>query len=218
LSNVLAISPAKQSAPVRRVLHIGCGYPGPHRLHPCFRSGEAWQEIRVDVDPKVKPDIVCSTVDMSASVADASVDAVWSSHTIEHLWDHEVIPAFSEFRRVINDTGFLLLRCPDLRAIALTLVEHGPEHVAYESPAGPITPIDMLYGHRQSIANGNAYMAHHTGYTDDRIGELLMGVGFAEVRTRTENLDLWTVAFAGGADVAHILGRLARSGIDFAER
>jgi predicted SAM-dependent methyltransferase len=218
VSNVLAISPAKQSVRVRRVLHIGCGYPGTHRLHACFRSGDAWQEIRVDVDPKVKPDIVCSTVDMSAAVADNSVDAVWSSHTIEHLWDHEVLPAFSEFRRVIDDTGFLLLRCPDLRAIALALIEHGPEHVAYESPAGPITPLDMLYGHRMSVANGSIYMAHHTGFTEDRIGELLMEVGFAEVRTRTENLDLWTVAFAGGADVDQIIGRLARSGIDFAER
>lgn len=217
MSNVLAISPSRQTARNRRVLHVGCGHPATHRLHACFRAGEPWEEIRIDVDPKVRPDIVCSTVDMSAAVADDSVDAVWSSHTIEHLWDHEVLPAFGEFRRVINDTGFLLLRCPDLRAIALTLVEHGPEHVAYESPAGPITPLDMLFGHRMSVAAGNSYMAHHTGFTDDRIAELLMEVGFAEIRTRTENFDLWTVAFAGGADVDHILGRLKRSGTDFAE-
>jgi hypothetical protein len=205
LSNVLDISPQRQPARSYRVLHVGCGQPGTHRLHACFRTGEAWEEIRIDVDPRVKPDIVCSTVDMSAS------------HTVEHLWDHEVLPAFGEFRRVINDTGFLLLRCPDLRAIALTLIEHGVEHVAYESPAGPITPLDMLFGHRASVAAGNSYMAHHTGFTDERIGELLTEVGFAEVRTRTENLDLWTVAFAGGADVSRILGRLQRSGIDFAE-
>jgi SAM-dependent methyltransferase len=218
MSNVLAISASKQTARTFRVLHVGCGYPATHRLHACFRSGDSWEEIRVDVDPRVKPDIVCSTVDMSAAVADGSVDAVWSSHTIEHLADHEVVPAFSEFRRVIDDTGFLLLRCPDLRAIALCLIGHGPEHVAYESPAGPITPLDMLFGHRRSVAAGNDYMAHHTGFTDDRIGGLLLETGFAEVRTRTENLDLWTVAFAGGADVEHILGRLARSGIDFAAR
>lgn len=218
MSNVLEISPQMQTARTNRVLHVGCGYPGAHRLHACFRSGEPWEEIRVDVDPRVKPDIVCSTVDMSAAVADDSVDAVWSSHSIEHLYDHEVLPTLGEFRRVLNDTGFLLLRCPDLRAIARTLIEHGPEHVAYESPAGPITPLDMLFGHRLSVAAGNSYMAHHTGFTDDRIGGLLMEVGFAEVRTRTENVDLWAAAFASNADVDLILARLARSGIDFAER
>ena len=218
MSNVLAIPPSKQVVRAQRVLHVGCGYPATHRLHPCFRSDELWEEIRVDVDPRVKPDILCSTADLSGAVADKSVDAVWSSHTIEHLHDHEVVPTFGEFRRVINDTGFLLLRCPDLRAIAQTLIEHGPEHVAYESPAGPITPLDMLYGHRLSVVAGNNYMAHHTGFTEDRIGNLLLGTGFTEVRTYTEYLDLWTVAFAAGADLERILRRLAQSGIDFAGR
>jgi predicted SAM-dependent methyltransferase len=216
VSNVLAISPSKQNARVSRVLHVGCGYPSSHRLHACFRMGEAWEEIRVDVDPKVRPDIVSSIADLSAAVEDDSVDAIWSSHTVEHLYDHEVLPAFAEFQRVINTTGFLLLRCPDLKAIARSLLEHGAEHVAYVSPAGPITPLDMLYGHRLSVAAGSGYMAHHTGFTEDRIGALLLEAAFAEVRTRTDNLDLWTVAFAADADVKHILGRLARSGLNFA--
>lgn len=216
MPQVLAISPARRMVRTRRVLHVGCGHPAPHRLHASFRADSDWEEIRVDVDPKVRPNIVCSTVDMSGSVPNGSVDAVWSSHTIEHLHDHEVPRAFAEFRRVINKRGLLLLRCPDLKAVATCLLTQGLERVAYQSPAGPITALDMLYGHRRSISDGNSYMAHHTGFTDERIGRLLLEAGFAEIRTMTEQFDLWAVAFADDADVGDNLARLARSGLDFA--
>ena len=201
----------------RRVLHVGCGFPATHRLHASFREGDDWQEIRLDVDKSVNPDIVCSTVDMSAAVPSGSVDAVWSSHTIEHLYDHEVTAAFSEFRRVLGPGGFLLLRCPDLEAVAQGLLRHGIEHVAYVSPAGPVTPLDMLYGHRPAVAAGNSFMAHRTGFTDERIGRKLLEAGFSEVRTRpAEGFDLWAVAFAARANIAECLDRLARCGLDFA--
>jgi hypothetical protein len=44
--------------------------------------------LRLDIDKNVNPDIVGTMLDMSA-VADASVDAVFSSHNIEHLYPHE---------------------------------------------------------------------------------------------------------------------------------
>jgi predicted SAM-dependent methyltransferase len=47
------------------------------------------QELRLDIDASVAPDIVATMTDMSR-VADASVDAVFSSHNIEHLDPHEV--------------------------------------------------------------------------------------------------------------------------------
>ena len=43
--------------------------------------------------------------DMPA-VEDAYVDAVFSSHNIEHLYAHEVAEALSEFKRVLNEDGF----------------------------------------------------------------------------------------------------------------
>jgi hypothetical protein len=45
----------------------------------------------------LNPDIVGTMTDMSA-VADASVDALFSSHNIEHLYPHEVPVALAEFR------------------------------------------------------------------------------------------------------------------------
>jgi SAM-dependent methyltransferase len=209
---------ARRAAPARRrrVLHTGCGHKGPHRLHPVFQSAGAWEEIRLDVDASVMPDIVCSTSNMRHVVPTASVDAIWSSHSIEHLFDHEVPQTLAEFLRVLRPDGFALIRCPDLQAIFEQIAKHGLESIAYKAPAGPITPLDMLYGHRASVARGETFMAHHTGFTDVRLGRLLLEAGFAEINVkRAPGFDLWAIAFAGSADIERCLADLARAGLDF---
>lgn len=200
----------------RRVLHVGCGHKAPHRLYPLFRDASAWREIRLDVDESVAPDIVCSTADMRDVVSSASFDALWSSHNVEHLYDHEVLPAFSEFRRVLKPGGFALIRCPDLGAIVEAIQSNGLDAVAYVSPAGPITPLDMLFGHRASIARGNSYMAHHTAFTDERLAGMLLEAGFSSVHTkRASGFDLWAVAFTDDSAASDVLADLSLTGLDF---
>ena len=217
------IAPAKlRKAPVamtqRSVLHVGCGHKGTRQLHPIFQPGGNWHEIRLDLDPSVQPDILCSISDMRGHVADGSVDAVWSSHNIEHLQDHEVSLAFAEFRRVLKPDGCLLIRCPNLTAIVEAIVATGLEMPVYMSPAGPITPLDMLFGHRASIARGNAYMAHHTAFTDVRLARLLVEAEFDEVRTLNDAaFDLWAIGFCPAANRAEWLAMLARHGQSFEE-
>lgn len=204
--------------PRRVLLHVGCGSKGNRQLNPMYRDTSQWREIRLDLDPTVKPDIVCSFVDMRAHVPDASADAIWSSHNIEHLFDHEVPLALAEFVRVLKPGGYTLIRTPDLNAIVEAIVKNGLEFPAYMSPAGPITPLDMLYGHRPSIARGNTFMAHHTTFTDIRLANLLMQAGFAEARTRKDSgFDLWAVGFTEDADVPAILAELEAHGLSFRE-
>lgn len=200
------------------MLNVGSGPQSPQRLHAVFRDARRWQETRLDVDSAVKPDILCSVVDMQGVVPDASVDAIWSSHNIEHLHDHEVPLALAEYRRVLKPDGFLLLRCPDIESVAQAILKIGLDAVAYVSPAGPITPLDMLYGHRASIAAGSAHMRHHTGFTDVRFGQLLLEAGFASVHTlRDGGYDLWALAFREDADVKAGLALLAAHGTNFHE-
>jgi len=47
------------------------------------------------------------------------------------------------------------------------------------SPAGPISPIDILWGHRLSLARGNYYMAHKVGFTAQSLTQALLEAGFA---------------------------------------
>ena len=60
--------------------------------------------------------------DMSA-IKDSFVDAIFSSHNIEHLYAHEVSEATSEFKRVLNEDRVLVLTCPDLQEVAKLVAE-----------------------------------------------------------------------------------------------
>ncbi|AFZ43694.1 Methyltransferase type 11 [Halothece sp. PCC 7418] len=178
---------------MKTVLHVGCGPYNPKKLHATFR-GEEWQEIRLDINETVQPDIVASLTDLSA-VEDDSVDAVWSSHNVEHLYPHEVAIALREFRRVLKADGFALITLPDLQQVAELVAQDKLEDPAYQSPAGAIAPLDMIYGHRASIARGNYFMAHKTGFTAKTLGNALLKAGFAQVRLkRGNNFDLWAIA------------------------
>lgn len=92
--------------------------------------------------------------DMSA-VASESVDAIYSSHNIEHLYPHEVPLAFAEFLRVLKPDGFFVVTCPDLQSVCALIAEDKLTEAAYTSPAGPFTRLDILYGHRPAMAQGN---------------------------------------------------------------
>lgn len=182
----------------KTLLHIGCGTASPERLPECFR-GAHWREIKLDIDPRVKPDIVASLTDMSM-VATASADAVWSSHNLEHLEGFQVPQALEEIRRVLKPGGFALITLPDLGRIAQLITEGRADQVLYTSPAGPITPLDMLFGHQASLTRGNHYMAHRTGFTAERLGTMLAEAGFGEVRVvKGRSFDLWAVALNDAA-------------------
>jgi len=178
---------------MRKVLHVGCGDYHPLRVHPIFRFGD-WQEIRFDIDPNVKPDLIGTMTDMS-SVEDGGFDAIFSSHNVEHLYPHEVPVALSEFRRVLKPGGFALITLPDIQAVAQLVAADRLEDTAYISPAGPICPIDMMYGLRSSMAAGNLYMAHRTAFTAKTLGQHLLNAGYSEVSVRHgEGYDLWALA------------------------
>jgi predicted O-linked N-acetylglucosamine transferase (SPINDLY family)/ubiquinone/menaquinone biosynthesis C-methylase UbiE len=177
----------------KTVLHVGCGPADIRALPQLFQR--RWQEIRLDIDPNVAPDVVASMLDMSP-VETASVDAVYSSHNIEHLHPHEVEGALREFKRVLKPEGMLVVTCPDLQSVCALVAEDKLEDAAYISPAGPISPIDILYGHRPAMAAGNLYMAHKTGFTAKSLERALKEIGFATVIVeRGMYFDLWALAY-----------------------
>lgn len=175
-------------------LHVGCGPKHKDKTVAGFQ-GDDWKEIRLDIDPSVEPDIVGSMLDMSA-VKSASVDAVYSSHNIQHLYPHEIPVALQEFLRVLKPKGFLLLTCPDLQTVAKLVAEDKLTEEAYTSPAGPIAPIDMLYGYRPQLAAGNLNLANKCGFTLRVLIATIKVAGFMAVagKRREPAFDLWVVA------------------------
>ena len=181
---------------MKKLLHVGCGQATLKNTTKGFNDG-SWIETRFDIDPNVKPDIVGSMTDMSG-IDDNEYDALYSSHNIEHLFPTDVPVALSEFRRVLKPTGILVLTCPDLQSVCELVVADKLTVPAYESPSGPISPIDIIYGHRPSIARGNHFMAHRCGFTETVLQATLTESGFnmtASRRRKGPHFDLWIVGF-----------------------
>lgn len=189
---------------MKMLLHVGCGNKRKDRTTRGFNT-EEWWEIRLDIDAAVKPDVIGTLSDMSA-VASGSVDALFSSHNIEHLYPHEVPRALWEFQRVLKPDGFAVITCPDLRSICARVAEDALLEPAYESPMGPITPLDVIFGHGASIAAGNLHMAHHTGYTRKTLSEALNAAGFKSVAAmeRPKFFDLWAIASKNAMDASRV--------------
>ena len=134
-----------------------------------------------------------------AAVADASVDAIYSAHNIEHVYAHEVAVVLKEFLRVLKPDGFLVVTCPDLQSVCQLVAEDKLSDAAYASKAGPITPLDILYGHGAALAAGHHYMAHKCGFTLKTLTQALHQAGFATSagKRRLHGLDLWLLASKG---------------------
>lgn len=179
----------------KKFLHIGCGRKFKNMTTAAFNTDD-WDEVRLDIDPNVQPDIVCSMLDMN-SIEDQSFDALYSSHNIEHLYPYQVATALNEFKRVLKPEGFLIMTCPDLQAACEKIVEGKLLDPLYQSPGGPVTPLDILYGLRPSLAKGNHYMAHHCGFTQKVLTDMLHTHGFAKVAAMRRGIggwDIWALA------------------------
>lgn len=176
----------------KRVLHVGCGVHTPDKLHEQFRTPD-WKEVRLDINPKVQPDIIASMTDMK-EVETASFEALYSSHNLEHLHPHEVPVALAEFNRVLRHGGFILITLPDLGQVAECIARGEEEKAVLMTNKGPITPLDILYGFRPFLAAGNLFMAHNFAFTAATLEKFLKDAGFTEVAVeRDGEFNLWGV-------------------------
>lgn len=157
---------AKQPEP-RRILHVGCG---DERLPP-WLTGE---ETRLDISPDCRPDIVASMTDMGDI---GPFEVIFSSHCLEHLYPHDVPRALAEFLRVLAPKGIAIIFVPDLEDVRAT------EDVILDTPAGPVTGLDLMYGLRSALRE-SPHMAHHTGFTAASLGTALTAAGFEMVSTK----------------------------------
>ena len=172
-------------------LNVGSGAAGTGLKPPGF-SPANWREFRLDADPAVEPDFVAPAHDLSL-VAEASMDAVFSSHCIEHLYLDQAVPALKEWRRVLKDDGCLLLVCPDLQAAAEMIAK---DQLFAEAYCG-IRPYDIVFSHQGLVAQGRAaghhWMEHRSGYTLTSLLQLVSQAGFAVhagMRLR-QRFELW---------------------------
>lgn len=150
----------------KRVLHAGCG----GQSLPAWFGGCI--ETRLDIDDRHSPDIVADMRELDG--VEGGFDIIYTSHALEHLYPHEVVPTLSGFRRILNEGGTVISVVPNLRGIEPT------DTIVYESPSGPITGLDMYYGLTSVLAD-MPYMAHHTGFVRGTLEAAYRDAGYSRV-------------------------------------
>lgn len=156
-----------------RILHAGAG--GSHVPEAYFPG---FKEVTLDIDERCKPDILTSMVDM-ACVPDECFEAAYTSHTLEHVYPHEVRRCLWNLYRVLKPGGLLMVVVPNLSDVKPT------EDVVYVSESGPICGLDMFYGHHEMIEE-SPYMAHKCGFIPETLKSALESVGFTNVKVEAD--------------------------------
>lgn len=162
-----ALKPAESQGFAGFLLAVGCG-------HDDLKS---WKDsgygcVRLDIDPATKPDIVGSMADLSG-IRDEMYQVVYCSHSLEHLYPHDVPRALAEFYRVLKKGGKAIILVPDLQDVPAT---------NEKLPGSELCGLHLYYGDASEI-EAHPYMAHHSGFVESTLRDVMETAGF-QVQTQ----------------------------------
>lgn len=177
----------------RKVLNVGGG----SKQIPIPAQYNEWEHLLLDIDPRTKPDIVCDARNLTG-LPRAEFDSVYCSHNLEHYYRHDVSKVLAGFLHVLKSDGFAYIKVPDIGGLMQFVSEHNLDinDIYYQSGAGPITILDVIYGYGVEIeSSGNDFYAHKTGFTQKSLRAVLLDVGFSKVFIRVAELEIIAIAF-----------------------
>jgi SAM-dependent methyltransferase len=111
------------------------------------------------------PGIVTAPAD-SLPYADGTVDAIWSSHFLEHNLKARIVPTLAEWYRVLRPGGLLQLQVPDLVACC----------ERWLNDRGNGWLMDCIFGNQDGGMGGG--QIHYTGFTELLLEQYLREAGF----------------------------------------
>jgi predicted SAM-dependent methyltransferase len=146
------------------------------RLH--IGGKETHQDWTIlDVEERPEVDIVSDASCLDA-IADESVSVIYASHVVEHFpygLDGKLVETLSEWHRVLQPGGKLLISVPDLKTLCWLFVN--PNFTVYERHH----IMRIIFG-----GQTNQYDVHYTGFDYEILGLYLQEAGFSEVEQVSE--------------------------------
>ena len=183
---------------MKKVLNVG----GNSKEIPLPPQYDGFEHVLLDIDPRGSPDIVCDARNLTTLDA-GQFDAVYCSHNLEHYYRHDVQKVLTGFLHVLKDNGFVHIRVPDIQEVMRVTIERNLDidDILYQSPAGPIMILDVLYGYSVEIErSGQHFFGHKTGFTRKSLEKALRKAGFSKVYGATGNLEVVALAFKSSPD------------------
>ena len=185
---------------MKKVLNVG----GNSKQIPLPPQYAEFEHLLLDIDPRGSPDIVCDARKLTTLDA-GQFDAIYCSHNLEHYYRHDVQKVLMGFLHVLKADGFVDIRVPDIKEVMRVTVERNLDidDILYQSAAGPIMVLDVLYGYSVEIErSGQEFYSHKTGFTQKSLEMALRKAGFSSIYTATGNLEVLALAFGGSPSQA----------------
>jgi ubiquinone/menaquinone biosynthesis C-methylase UbiE len=178
----------------KRVLNVG----GNTKAIGIPEHYNGWQHDLLDIDPNVNPDIICDARQLQ-TLPGGTYDAIYNSHNLEHYYSHEVPKVLKGFFHMLKPDGFLEIRVPDIETVMKHAVMNNIDidDTLYNSPAGPISVKDVIYGYGVEIEqSGCDFFAHKTGFSSNSLKKALASVfPFVIVAVNEPVFELYALAF-----------------------
>ncbi len=163
--------------------------PDPLRLHIGGEAPKAgWRIVNVQDGPNV--DYLGDVTEIASQFADASVDAIYASHILEHLGYDKALPeTLSQLARILKPDGKFYIAVPDLGVLSRLF-------------AHPKADLSMRFHLMRIIFGGRTdpYDVHVAGFDQEILGMFLSRAGFKRMeRVKAFGLfdDASTVEVAG---------------------
>ena len=178
---------------MKRVLNVGGG----SKAIPIPGHYDGWDHVLLDIEAEGKPDVVCDARELTSLPAEL-YDAVYCSHNLEHYWRHDLHRVLGGFLHVLRAHGFAEIVVPDVRAALEEMARRGTDldDFLYESPAGPISVNDVIYGSGRIIAaQRNDFMAHKNAFSPKTLAAALRQAGFGYMYAAKADFEIRAFAF-----------------------
>ena len=187
---------------MKRLLNVGGGSKS-IQLPPEYAG---FEHVLLDIDPVGKPDIVLDGRKLTELPA-GQFDAILCSHNLEHYFRHDVPKVLGGFFHVLKPGGFAQILVPDLMELMRRTVQGNLdlEEQLYLSNAGPIAPLDVIYGlGRQIETSGADFFAHKTGFSAQSLTRAVEKAGFGPNFAKVGDLEINLIAFKGKPDPEYL--------------
>ena len=187
---------------MKRLLNVGGGSKS-IQLPPEYAG---FEHVLLDIDPVGKPDIVLDGRKLTELPA-GQFDAILCSHNLEHYFRHDVPKVLGGFFHVLKPGGFAQILVPDLMELMRRTVQGNLdlEEQLYLSNAGPIAPLDVIYGlGRQIETSGADFYAHKTGFSAQSLTRAVEKAGFGPNFAKVGDLEINLIAFKGPPDPVYL--------------
>jgi predicted SAM-dependent methyltransferase len=179
-----------------------------HELKLHLGSGASRLEDWVNID--VPPADLSMHLGWALPFADGSVEYIYLSHVVEHLYEEEALALLRDARRVLSASGVVRVVVPDIEKCLRAYVANDAEFFVTRRRLWPrtsrkcATTLKLVLKNAGAGIKPDSFWGHKCGYDFETLAHLLTEAGFARVersdymRSAHAALRIDTAARTGG--------------------